>query len=72
MWSHSEQREKMRAEIKQQECREDVSFTQTDTQVERNAHQSRKEFSVYTDKIIVKFIWKGKGPRVSKNNFEKK
>ena len=61
MWSHSEQREKTRAEIKQQECREDVSFTQTDTQVERNAHQSEKEFSLYTDKIIVKFIWKGKG-----------
>ena len=44
-----------------QGCREDGSFTQAGTQVEGNAHQSRKEFFLYTDKIIVKFIWKGKG-----------
>ena len=44
-----------------QECREDGSFTQAGTQVEGNADQSQEEFFLYTDKIIVKFIWKGKG-----------
>lgn len=59
--------ESQRAESKdgsgdeQQECHEDVSFTQAGTQVEGHAYQSRKEFFLYTDKIIVKFIWKGKG-----------
>ena len=43
----------------------DASFSQLELQIQGNPNQNRSSYFVDTGKMILKFIWRGKRPRIA-------
>ena len=54
------------------QCCQDVSSSQTDLHVKHNPIRIVATYFVDTDRLILKFIWRGKRPRIANSTLKQK